>query len=58
MLYEVTFYCNQIACANLVESDAMWNGKEYFIQEVLQGDESRFIGISVQISPHRCANFV
>lgn len=37
MLYEVTFYCNQIACANLVESDAMWNGKEYFIQEVLQG---------------------
>lgn len=46
MLYEVTFYCNQIACANLVESDDMWTGKEYYIQEVLHGDESRFIGIS------------
>ena len=31
---------------DITQYSVKWNGKEYFMQEVLQGDESRFIGIS------------
>lgn len=47
MLYNVSFMINGVGCANLVDTDAdMETAKEYFIQEYLDGDGSRFIGIS------------
>ena len=47
MLYNVSFILNGICCANLVETDAdIETATEYFIQEHLNGDRSRFIGIS------------
>lgn len=47
MLYNVSFMLNGIGCANLIETDAnIETAKEYFIQEHLDGDKSRFVGIS------------
>ena len=47
MLYNVSFLLNEIYCADLVETDADIDmAKEYFIQEHLNGDRSRFVGIS------------
>lgn len=47
MLYEVSFELNGVYCANLVETNnGMETAKEYFIQEKLDGDRSRFCGIS------------
>lgn len=47
MLYEVSFELNGVYCANLVETNTgMETAKEYFIQEKLDGDRSRFCGIS------------
>lgn len=47
MLYNVSFLLNEIYCADLVEIDADIDmAKEYFIQEHLNGDRSRFVGIS------------
>lgn len=47
MLYNVSFMLNGVSCANLVDTDAgMETAKEYFIQEHLDGDRSRFVGIS------------
>lgn len=47
MLYNVSFMINGVGCANLVDTDAgMETAKEYFIQEHLDGDGSRFVGIS------------
>ena len=37
--------CNGVGCANYVEADEMENAKEYFINECLGGDETRFVGI-------------
>lgn len=47
MLYNVSFTINGISCANLIDANAdKETAKEYFIQEHLDGDRSRFIGIS------------
>ena len=47
MVYNVSFMCNGVGCANLVDADAdIETAKEYFIQEKLNGDRSRFVGIS------------
>ena len=46
MVYNVSFMCNGVGCANLVDADAdIETAKEYFIQEKLNGDRSRFVGI-------------
>lgn len=48
MVYNVSFMCNGVGCANLVDADAdIETAKEYFIQEKLNGDRSRFVGIEV-----------
>ena len=47
MVYNVSFMYNGVGCANLVDADAdIETAKEYFIQEKLNGDRSRFVGIS------------
>lgn len=46
MLYNVSFIINGVDCANLIDTDIdMETAREYFIQEELNGDRSRFIGI-------------
>ena len=46
MLYNVSFMINGVGCANLIETNTdMKTAEEYFIQEILNGDRSRFIGI-------------
>lgn len=46
MLYNVSFTINGVSCANLIDTDTdMETAKEYFIQEKLNGDRNRFIGI-------------
>ena len=47
MVYNVSFMYNGVGCVNLVDADAdIETAKEYFIQEKLNGDRSRFVGIS------------
>lgn len=52
MLYNISFLINGVSCANLIDTDAdMDMAKEYFIQKYLNGDISRFLGISEN---HEC----
>lgn len=46
MIFNVTFKCGSVYCANLVEADDIDTARVYFIEKILKGNESRFVGIS------------
>lgn len=45
MIYIVSFICNGVPCANLVNAPNMKTAKEYFIEKQLDEKTELFVGI-------------